>query len=239
MINKFIFFLSGLLLTLPSYVSSEVITKIEKPNSYLFISDSLPNHSTSILFQNKIPKKKMIYFEIPKFPSYIGSKVLVENVGLTKDGILIRHEIGDCFDDNCNLNYSIVFMGNRRLSLDHNLGKYDDYGMYYYVGAGNYLKNTSEKYNPIGFAVDGFPIFLSHDQETSSYQLIEGKRDIKNASMYTGKYYQDFEFVKGSGTLDECNGRFINGHYQYFITENFPFTPPCINGESYYRIMVK
>jgi len=45
-----------------------------------------------------------------------------------------------------------------------------------------------------------------------------------------GRYEQDWVFTN-SGNLDECNGRFDGeGVYGYYITDKYPFTPPCTMG---------
>tara|TARA_B100001029_G_C15048877_1_gene449200 strand:- start:580 stop:1989 length:1410 start_codon:yes stop_codon:yes gene_type:complete len=45
-----------------------------------------------------------------------------------------------------------------------------------------------------------------------------------------GRYEEDW-FFSGTGNLDECNGAFdVNGDYGYYITDKYPFTPPCTFG---------
>lgn len=45
-----------------------------------------------------------------------------------------------------------------------------------------------------------------------------------------GRYEEDW-FYAGTGNLDECNGAFdVNGTYGYYITDKYPFAPPCIFG---------
>ena len=45
-----------------------------------------------------------------------------------------------------------------------------------------------------------------------------------------GRYEEDW-FYAGTGNLDECNGAFdINGDYGYYITDKYPFIPPCTFG---------
>jgi len=45
-----------------------------------------------------------------------------------------------------------------------------------------------------------------------------------------GRYEEDWYFA-GIGNLDECNGAFdINGDYGYYITDSYPFAPPCTFG---------
>jgi hypothetical protein len=46
-----------------------------------------------------------------------------------------------------------------------------------------------------------------------------------------GRYEQDWYFA-GTGNLDECNGAVdVNGDYGYYITDKYPFTPPCTFGD--------
>jgi len=45
-----------------------------------------------------------------------------------------------------------------------------------------------------------------------------------------GRYEEDWYFA-GTGNLDECNGAYdVNGDYGYYITDKYPFTPPCTFG---------
>ena len=102
----------------------------------------------------------------------------------------------------------------------------------------------------IGWAADGFPIYARYgysdpaDSDSSivvvqsSYQL-KTSPDANRAevSMYPmGTFTQDYEYVEGSGHLDECNGRtgvtpqFPEGIYHYFATDTFPFLQRCVRG---------
>jgi hypothetical protein len=51
-----------------------------------------------------------------------------------------------------------------------------------------------------------------------------------------GTFKQDWEYVAGSGDLDECNGRvgvtpeFPNGIYHYYATDTYPFLQRCVKG---------
>ena len=75
---------------------------------------------------------------------------------------------------------------------------------------------------------------------TSSYQLKEGARPNGAdgpGGTYDGTFVQDYEYVAGSGDLDECNGRitvtpdFPDGTYAYFLTDDWPVIPRCVKGE--------
>lgn len=110
------------------------------------------------------------------------------------------------------------------------------------------------KHSPIiGYAFDGYPIYgpwgFAKTNETgalkkmrSSYQLRKMKRRTEladgtrltpgqygpeiNSEFPLGSFVEDYEFVKGSGDLDEFNGRFVktpeypNGTYAYFLSSD-------------------
>ena len=94
-----------------------------------------------------------------------------------------------------------------------------------------------------GYAADGFPIYIlygySDPTDTasavivvkSSYQLKSGTRASGAPSgTYDGTYAQDYEYVAGTGNLDECNGMVVNGQYGYFITDAYPWVLGCYSG---------
>ena len=105
----------------------------------------------------------------------------------------------------------------------------------------------------IGWASDGHPIFYKYGPNASgniallqpSYELKDGLRPGDGVSTpcgsYSGKYTNDYEFIEGSGDLDECNGieRSITVttsqgtetfNYFYMITDDFPVMPRCVMG---------
>ena len=115
------------------------------------------------------------------------------------------------------------------------------------------MELASDTHSPlIGWAVDGFPVYALFGWEdaslpvgvvselTSSYQLKEGARPNGAdgpGGTYDGTFVQDYEYVAGSGDLDECNGRitvtpdFPDGTYAYFLTDDWPVIPRCVKGE--------
>lgn len=102
----------------------------------------------------------------------------------------------------------------------------------------------------IGWASDGFPIYSlrgytdPQDASTpmiemrSSYQTIDepaaGRPSVDDFAL--GHFEQDWEYVEGSGDLDECNGRvgitpeFPQGIYHYYTTRTYPFVQRCVRG---------
>jgi YHYH protein len=102
----------------------------------------------------------------------------------------------------------------------------------------------------VGFAKDGFPIYARYGyakalDPNSTVKTVQssyakkstpdlGRPSITNFPM--GTFTQDYEYVAGSGDLDECNGRmgitpeFPNGVYHYYITDSFPYIQRCVKG---------
>lgn len=133
-----------------------------------------------------------------------------------------------------------------------------------------YDDTDSTVHSPIiGYAFDGFPIYGAYGHANtngtggitrlrSSYRtraitarttLPDGT--VLNANQYgpainvnfpLGAYIEDFEYVPGSGDLDEHNGRFCvtpeypNGIYAYFVTLDAGLEPayPYVLGPTYY-----
>ena len=130
------------------------------------------------------------------------------------------------------------------LGLDANNAHVQPMGAYHYhgvpTGLMQKLGGDGQKMLLVGYAADGFPIYTSraHSVATngasalkrmrSSWQLKKGERDGGPGGKPDGKYTRDFEFVAGSGDLDDCNGRFgvtpeyPQGTYYYCITDEFP-----------------
>jgi hypothetical protein len=102
----------------------------------------------------------------------------------------------------------------------------------------------------VGWASDGFPIYARYghvvaSDASSALKVLTGSYQTKASpdanrpatSLYPmGTFGQDWEYVAGSGDLDECNGRtgvtpeFPDGIYHYMITDTYPFIQRCITG---------
>jgi len=130
------------------------------------------------------------------------------------------------------------------LGLDANNAHVQPTGAYHYhglpTGLMSKLGGDGQKMLLVGYAADGFPIYTSYAPSMalkvtsplrkmrSSWQLKKGERDGGPGGKPDGKYTRDYEYVAGSGDLDECNGRFgvtpeyPQGTYYYCITEEFP-----------------
>jgi hypothetical protein len=138
--------------------------------------------------------------------------------------------------------------GSMNLGLDDHLAHVQPTGAYHYHGPPTgliaKLGGDGQKMLLIGWAADGFPIYSANGHTDAkdaksplkkmrpSYQLRQGNRPGQPngpGGKYDGAFTEDYEFVKGSGDLDECNGRygatpeFPQGTYHYHVTAEFPF----------------
>ncbi|WP_422047987.1 YHYH protein [Shimia sp.] len=131
------------------------------------------------------------------------------------------------------------------LGLDANYAHVQPTGAYHYhglpIGLLQSLGWSSKAASPlIGYAADGFPIYAITAsvngrvvEMTSSYRLKSGTRPDGPGGKHDGTFVQDYTYVAGAGSLDECNGAVVktaeypNGTYAYFLTETFPVIPRC------------
>ncbi|MEL6815235.1 MAG: YHYH protein [Cyanobacteria bacterium J06598_3] len=127
-------------------------------------------------------------------------------------------------------------------------------GVYHYHGIPEGMLSeenlAGESMQLIGWAVDGFPLYARYgysDSDAStgalramdpSYQL-KATPDSERPSVDLipmGTFSEDYEYIEGSGDLDECNGRFAvtpefpEGIYHYYATDTYPFVQRCVKG---------
>jgi hypothetical protein len=136
------------------------------------------------------------------------------------------------------------------LGLDCNLAHVQPTGAYHYHGVPTSLVPSSPAVTFVGWAADGYPIVALYDhadandpasevrEMASSWQLKSGARpsgDEGPGGTYDGTFGADWQYVAGSGDLDDCNGRegpvTIDGAtvttYHYVLTRTFPYIPRC------------
>lgn len=127
-------------------------------------------------------------------------------------------------------------------------------GAYHYHGVpeGFVAKlNKGQAMTLIGWASDGFPIYARYGYSvatdaSSAIRIVKGSYQIKTtpdanrpatSTFAMGTFTQDYEYVAGSGDLDECSGRtgvtpeFPKGIYHYFATDTYPYLQRCVKGK--------
>ena len=143
------------------------------------------------------------------------------------------------------------------LGLDANRAHVQPTGAYHYHGVPKGLverRAATTRGLPVllGYAADGYPIYTADayrpvDEGTTSAakpyrpssRLKQGARPTgpgNPGGSFDGTFGADFEYVAGSGDLDECNGRsgptpeYPEGTYYYVVTDEFPFVPRFFRG---------
>ncbi|WP_298257490.1 YHYH protein [uncultured Litoreibacter sp.] len=168
----------------------------------------------------------------------------VNVTGILKNGILVRPGTADWYDASSPRGHSrddasgwnLDGMGpNNTLGLDENNAHVDHRGLYHYHGMPEALSPTSA-HTQIGWAADGFPIHYVGTSAMPSYMLKSGTRNSAPFGAYDGSYNQDFEYQRGSGNLDKCNGALLDGNYVYFATDSYPYFPRCLYGTDITKI---
>lgn len=158
--------------------------------------------------------------------------------GISITGIIFRPGTADWYDASTKRGFSqdqssgwnLEGMGpENTLGMDRENAHVDNRGLYHYHAVSPSLVGDLNG-SLIGYAADGFEIHYIGGQAVSSWKLKSGTRPTAPYGTYDGTYNEDYEYVAGSGNLDECNGAMSNGAYYYFATETYPFFPRCFLG---------
>lgn len=192
-------------------------------------------------------------FKVPLNPRATNRAIPLSNgmdFGVAIDGVPFDPGTAETWNNDPNWRYEAL-SGKIDLGMDFNNAHVQSNGAYHYHGLPTEVMSglsSSLHSGIVGYAADGFPIYALYGysspmdpnstikQLSSSYKLRQGTRTSGPGGTYDGTFTQDYVYVKGSGDLDECNGRFTitpdypQGTYAYFITNNFPIIPRCFQG---------
>lgn len=140
--------------------------------------------------------------------------------------------------------------------VDSNNAHVQPGGVYHYHGMPEGLltnagvSDTNRKMVLVGWAGDGYPVYARYCYSsamdassplkicTTSYAM-DSAADAgrpSTALVPMGAFTSDWNYVAGSGDLDECNGRtgvtpeFPGGIYYYMATNDYPFFSRCLKG---------
>ncbi|MBC8010572.1 MAG: YHYH protein, partial [Burkholderiales bacterium] len=202
-----------------------------------------PNRITAQRYRYTIPLKPV--------PAARPVPLVRQPFGIALNGVVFDPGTAEAWQNKRDSGWSYDALGGAfSLGLDTNHGHVQPTGAYHYHGipAALLARLSGDQARPtlVGWAADGFPIYAKWDlrdpqDKTSpviamraSYRLKKGERPTTNGQpggTYDGVFVEDFEYVAGSGDLDECSGRFgptpefPEGVYHYVLTEDFPFIP--------------
>lgn len=234
---------TGLLTMSSSYAHEGKVSVSIENGQRCFTSNGLPDHSTGLFPNRNNPtaiKSQDIRMCVSATPIKGANPVMHKgSIGIGINGVQFRPGTADYYDGSSRRGHSKNPASGWKveglnpanmLGMDSNNAHVGPNGLYHYHGVAGAL-NKSAGSGPIGYAADGFPIYYADSKQTSSYKLKTGSRPSGPGGAYDGTYEEDFSYIAGSGSLDQCNGATINGKFMYFATEAYPFLPRCMWGQ--------
>jgi hypothetical protein len=225
-------------------------------------ANGLPDHATGRFPNADNPNgisTQHYRFTIPAKPVAAAAPVPLvrQPFGIAVNGVLFDPGTAEMWhNDRASGWHYDALGGGFSLGLDINNAHVQPNGAYHYHGVPvALLRRVSggrEQMSLVGWAADGFPIYAlwghreagdatsSQVKLRSSYRLKPGTRPatgVQPGGAYDGIFVEDFDYIPGSGDLDECGGRmgvtpeFPKGTYHYVLTEDFPFVPRFFRGQ--------
>lgn len=234
--------------------------KIVVEGDYRIITaNGIPDHSTGAFPNQGNPNSiapQRYKFRVPfnPKPANFATDLPHQDFGVAINGVPFDPFTAEFWggDRRGEWNYEGIINGIGYLGIDFNNAHVQPTGAYHYhanpLGLMRNLKSDGTKMIQIGWAADGFPIYGLYGYTNpddakspvkkmkSSWRLKKGTRPSGPGGVYDGSFTKDWEFVQGSGDLDECNGRtgvtpeFPKGTYYYVVSENYPWIPRKYKG---------
>lgn len=225
-------------------------------------SNGIPNHPTGSFPNrgnpNRITEQNYL-FRIPASPETADkmTPLRMQDFGIAVNGVPFDPDAAEFYLGNPESGWQYeALSGAVPLGIDKSYAHVQPTGAYHYHGLPTHLLSTLEldkaEHSPlVGWAADGFPIYAVYGYSNSSnpaagvkvlassYRLKSGTRPGgrgQPGGNYDGTFVADYEFVRGHGDLDECNGRFgvtpqfPEGTYAYFLTKQWPVIPRAFRG---------
>ncbi len=221
-------------------------------------ANGLPDHATGQFPNHGNPNRisaQNYTFRVPLNPKFAEKPIPLgmHPFGVAVNGVVFDPGAAEWWQNDPRSGWQYEAMsGARNLGVDMNHAHVQPNGAYHYhalpTGLIEKLTSGKPKITLVGWAADGFPIYspwaYSEPHNTnspikrlhSSYRVKAGTRPSGPGGKYDGSFVADYEYAKGAGDLDECNGRtgatpeFPQGTYYYVLTDEFPFIPRMFKG---------
>lgn len=243
----------------PAYAYTGRVSMVFQGPFRVIKSNGIPNHSTGAFPNEGNPNtisEQSYDYRMPKDPEETGySTPLGMNVfGVAINGVPFDPGAAEWWQNNprSGWQYEAMYLG-ARLGLDQNNAHVQPNGAYHYHGIPTgLLQRMAAMGKPvlIGYAADGFPIYGPYgysnplDSKSSlkklkpSYRLKSGNRPSNPGpgGRHDGAFIEDYEYQKGLGDLDDCNGiygatpEYPKGIYHYVLSDAYPFIPRGYKG---------
>jgi YHYH protein len=219
----------------------------------LMSTNGLPNHTTGTFPNAGNPNTisaQDVKYSFPLNPVNTGKAKWAREPGVAVNGVKFEPETAEAFVCETGERYRIeAFQTLVNLGLDANHAHVQPTGAYHYHGVPVGLVDLLYKGEDlilVGFAHDGFPVYYSKSGRYKPSFRLAGKprtgdvcayntrkekisKELKNTNP-DGTFVSDWEYVKGFGDLDECNGKEVDGKYMYFVTDSYPYCGRCLMG---------
>ncbi|MDB6024728.1 MAG: hypothetical protein JWM68_951 [Verrucomicrobiales bacterium] len=237
--------------------TNEVSIKIQG-DVRVISANGIPNHQPGQFPNRNNPNRiapQHYTFSVPLNPKIAANvtTLRMQPFGVAVNGVVFDPFAAEWWDDDRSSMWQYEPMNMRgRLGADESNAHVQPNGSYHYhsvpTGLITKLSGGKSQMTLVGWAADGFPMYgplgYSDAKKTnsvvkklkSSYQVKKGVRPSGPGGNYDGTFVADYEFVKSTGDLDECNGRFgitpefPQGTYYYVLTDDFPFIPRFFKG---------
>ena len=219
--------------------------EIDERQGVRFIrADGLPNHATGAFPNRSNPNRisaQAYYFRLPMRPAKAGRAFYYRPnhlFGVAVNGVVFDPNTDEFFNNDRRSGWMIeALSGARPLGIDQNNAHVQPNGAYHYHGVPTGLVALLGPQRPllIGWAADGFPVYVQ-DAMRPSWRMKHARDGGGPGGTPDGPYRLDYEYVRGLGDLDECNGRdgvtaeFPQGTYYYVVSVKFPHVPRCFVG---------
>ena len=230
--------------------------EITERDGYRYIkSNGIPNHRTGQFPNRGNPNRispQNYNFRIPLSPPKNERPTFAPLFGVAVNGIPFDPGTAELWNQDFNWRYEAL-TGNLDLGVDSSNAHVQPTGAYHYHGIPKglveKLGGSDGRVLLVGYASDGFPVYSQYGYADpkdpgSRVKELKGSYRIKSGNRpsgapegkYDGSFVADWEYVAGSGDLDECNGRtgvtpeYPQGIYHYYLTANYPFIPRCVMG---------
>lgn len=219
-------------------------------------SNGIPDHEPGRFPNRGNPNRigsQHYEFRVPAQPKITGhtTPLRMQPFGVAVNGVVFDPGAAEWWRGDHTWQYEPM-SGAINLGVDQNNAHVQPNGAYHYhaipTGLLDKLTGGQPKMVLVGWAADGFPMYgpwgygdpkdgkSKLKKLQSSYRVKRGSRPSGPGGKYDGSFVADYEYVKGLGDLDECNGRygvtpeFSQGTYYYVLTEGFPYVPRMYSG---------
>ena len=214
-------------------------------------ANGLPDHATGKFpgrgNPNKIASQHYV-FSVPVSPQRAEktTPLGMSPFGVAVNGVVFDPGANEWWKDDRSTGWQYEALGGGPdLGIDTEHAHVQPNGAYHYHGMPPALlarlSGGKNQMVLIGWGADGFPIYgpwiptdandvnSALKRAQASYRVKTGKRSDGPGGAHDGKFGKDWEYVAGTGDLDECNGRFGKtpefsaGTYYYVVTDGYPF----------------